>query len=83
MSEVGTYKEGGMETPTKLKMSKLLSWAFYAWAVFGVGTLLLRVFLLVTSANMTTSFTAFIARTSSNYLQPFYGIFPQDRKSVV
>lgn len=70
------YNDEELETPTKLKMSMLLSWLFYAWAMFGVTALVLRVFLLATSANMTTGFTAFIARTSANYLQPFYGIFP-------
>ncbi len=46
----------------------------YAWAMFGVGTLLLRTFLLATSANA-TGFSGFIMRTSSDYLSPFRGIF--------
>ncbi len=64
-------------TPTGLKMSKFITWFMYAWAMFGVGVLLLRTFLLATSANMGTGFSNFIARTSADYLRPFRGIFSE------
>ncbi|MCA9349827.1 YggT family protein [Candidatus Saccharibacteria bacterium] len=61
--------------PTKFKVSKFITWAMYAWAIFGVMILLLRTFLLATSANLEAGFSSFVIRTSSDYLQPFRGIF--------
>ena len=64
------------QTPMDLKISKFISWFAYAWTMFGVIMLLLRTFLLATSANMTTGFSSFVYRVSSDYLHPFRGIFP-------
>jgi uncharacterized protein YggT (Ycf19 family) len=48
----------------------------YAWILFGIIVLALRVFLLAASANPNTPFVDFIYNTSSTFLQPFRGIFP-------
>jgi uncharacterized protein YggT (Ycf19 family) len=48
----------------------------YAWVIFGIVVLTLRVFLLAFSANASAGFYQFIINTSSQYLNPFRGIFP-------
>jgi hypothetical protein len=62
--------------PVQLRMSKLISYIMYAWVMFGVVMLSLRVFLLIFSANASAPFVNFVLRTSDDYLRPFAGIFP-------
>ncbi len=62
--------------PTYLTIGKVISYALYAWVIFGIIVLGLRVFLLAFSANSTTPFVEFIYNTSASFLQPFRGIFP-------
>lgn len=61
--------------PGYLRVSKIVAYIMYAWVLIGVVTLGLRIFLLAFSANPTTPFVEFIYRTSSDYLNPFRGIF--------
>lgn len=61
--------------PGYLRVSKVISVLLYLWIIFGIIVLLLRVFLLAFSANMTVGFSHFIMQTSSDYLEPFRGIF--------
>lgn len=61
--------------PGYLRFSKIISILFYIWVMFGVFVLTLRVFLLAFSANMTVGFSRFVMETSSDYLEPFRGIF--------
>lgn len=65
-----------VEVPAYLQASKILVYAMYVWVMIGVISLGLRVFLLLFSANASTPFVNFIYRLSSDYLQPFRGIFP-------
>lgn len=62
--------------PGYLKVSKIAAWLFYFWVVAGIAFLLMRVFLLATSANMSAGFSNFVLNVSNDYLQPFRGIFP-------
>jgi uncharacterized protein YggT (Ycf19 family) len=62
--------------PTYLSVGKIITYAMYAWVIFGIIVLGLRVFLLAFSANDSTPFVDFIYRTSANFLNPFRGIFP-------
>lgn len=61
--------------PAYLRFSKVIVWLMYFWVWFGIFVLTLRVFLLVFSANMTVGFARFIMQTSTEYLQPFRGLF--------
>lgn len=65
-----------IEVPSYLKISKVIVYFVYAWVIFGVIVLGLRIFLLATSANPTSGFVEFIYNTSYDYLAPFRGIFP-------
>lgn len=65
-----------IQVPAYLRLSKLLVWALYFWVVIGIASLVLRVFLLAFSANMSAGFAQFVANVSSDYLAPFRGIFP-------
>lgn len=62
--------------PSYLKINKIIAYVLYVWVIFGVITLMLRVFLLAFSANAETPFVRFIYNTSTDYLSPFRGIFP-------
>lgn len=62
--------------PTYLIVGKVITYAMYAWVIFGIIVLGIRVFLLAFSANETTPFVKFILDTSNTFLQPFRGIFP-------
>lgn len=62
--------------PAYLRISRILAYVMYAWVMFGIIVLLLRVFLLAFSANLSAPFAEFVYRTSNDYLQPFRGIFP-------
>ena len=62
--------------PSYLKVSKIAAWLFYFWVVAGIAFLIMRVFLLATSANMTAGFSNFVLQVSDDYLEPFRGIFP-------
>lgn len=64
------------EVPTYLSIGKVLTYAMYALIIFAEIVLVFRVFLLAFSANPTSGFVDFIYRTSSDFLQPFRGIFP-------
>lgn len=68
-------KTDGIQVPGYLKFSKIIVWLLYFWVMFGVIMLVLRVFLLAFSANMSAGFSRFVARTSDDYLEPFRGIF--------
>lgn len=61
--------------PGYLRVSKVITWLMYFWVIFGIFTLVLRVFLLAFSANMTAGFARFIMETSTDYLEPFRGLF--------
>lgn len=65
-----------IEVPSYLKISKVIVYFIYAWVIFGVVVLGLRIFLLATSANPSSGFVEFIYNTSFDYLAPFRGIFP-------
>ncbi len=65
-----------VQIPGYLRISKIIAYILYAWVLIGVITLTLRVFLLAFSANPSTPFVEFIYKTSSDYLNPFRGIFP-------
>ncbi|MDQ5972103.1 MAG: hypothetical protein QG553_262 [Patescibacteria group bacterium] len=71
-----TEKDNSVPVPTYLTIGKVISYALYAWVIFGIIVLGLRVFLLAFSANSTTPFVEFIYNTSASFLQPFRGIFP-------
>ena len=64
-----------IEVPSYLRFGKVLTWLVYAWILFGVSMLAMRVFLLLASANV-TGFVEFVYRTSEDFLKPFSGIFP-------
>jgi len=64
------------EIPTYLNVGKILSYAMYAFVIFGIIVLGFRVFLLAFSAQPGSAFVNFIARTSTDFLAPFRGIFP-------
>lgn len=65
-----------VQIPAYLSVSKIISYAMYAWVLFGIIVLGLRVFLLAFSANAATPFVHFIYNTSATFLNPFRGIFP-------
>ncbi len=65
-----------VKIPAYLKVGKVITYALYAWIMFGIIVLGLRVFLLAFSANSSTPFVNFIYNTSATFLQPFRGIFP-------
>lgn len=65
-----------IKIPSYLRISKILSYIMYIWVMFGIVVLLLRVFLLAFSANLSAPFAQFIYKTSNDYLEPFRGIFP-------
>ncbi len=62
--------------PKRLTIGKVVVRFFYAWVVFGLIVLSLRVFLLAFSASTAAPFVTFIYQTSASYLEPFRGIFP-------
>ncbi len=62
--------------PGWLRISKVIAYLLYVWVIIGVVSLVLRVFLLLFSANPNTSFVDFVYRVSADYLEPFRGIFP-------
>lgn len=76
-----TKQELEQTAPASLRISKVISWLFYAWAIFGIFMLVLRIFLLVAAANVGNSFSAFVMNVSSQYLHPFWGIFPEQQLS--
>jgi uncharacterized protein YggT (Ycf19 family) len=65
-----------IKVPAYLSVGKVITYAMYAWIMFGIIVLGLRVFLLAFSANPNAGFTDFIYRTSASFLEPFRGIFP-------
>jgi uncharacterized protein YggT (Ycf19 family) len=65
-----------IKVPAYLSAGKIISYALYAWVIFGIIVLLLRTFLLAFSANPDTWFVNFVYNTSTTFLQPFRGIFP-------
>lgn len=62
--------------PIQMRISKIASYALYAWVSIGLVSLGIRVFFLLFSANREAPFVDFIYRLSSDYLAPFRGIFP-------
>ena len=65
-----------VKVPGFLRISKIIVWLMYLWILFGIIVLLLRVFLLAFSANTAAGFGQFVMNTSSDYLNPFRGLFP-------
>lgn len=65
-----------INVPAYLKIGKVVGYAMYAWVIFGIIVLGLRVFLLAFSANPDAGFSNFIATTSATFMEPFRGIFP-------
>lgn len=64
------------DIPAYLNVGKVLTYAMYAYVMFGIIVLGFRVFLLAFSANPDSGFVEFIYQTSARFLQPFRGIFP-------
>lgn len=62
--------------PGYLTIGKVIAYAMYAWVIFGIIILGIRVFLLAFSANAATPFVDFVYDTSNTFMQPFRGIFP-------
>ncbi len=65
--------------PTGLRVSRVIAWLMYAWALFGAIMLTVRVFLLAAGANIGNGFAWFVVDTSNTYLRPFRGIFEQQQ----
>lgn len=65
-----------IQVPGYLRVSKIIAYLIYFWVILGVISLVLRVLLLLFSANPTTPFVEFVYRVSADYLEPFRGIFP-------
>lgn len=59
-----------------LSISRLVAYVVYLIAVFIEVILLLRVVLLLFSANPLTPFVNFVYNTSNYFMAPFRGIFP-------
>lgn len=68
-------EQGGF-MPKHLSVGNVIVRLFYAWTIFGITVLGLRVFLLAFSASTEARFVTFIYETSASYLAPFRGIFP-------
>lgn len=73
---MATSNQNQIEIPGYLRISKVIAYVLYTWVIIGVVSLSLRIFLLLFSANPATSFVDFVYRLSSDYLEPFRGIFP-------
>lgn len=65
-----------IKVPGYLRASKILAYILYVWILIGIISLVLRVFLLLFSANPNTPFVEFVYNVSGDYLAPFRGIFP-------
>lgn len=65
-----------IKIPNYLRISRILAYIMYAWVILGMLVIVLRVFLLAFSANLSAPFAKFIYHTSNDYLEPFRGIFP-------
>lgn len=65
-----------VKVPGFLKLSKIVAWLMYLWVLFGIIVLFLRVLLLAFSASTTAGFYQFVMNTSTQYLNPFRGLFP-------
>lgn len=63
-------------TPGFLKISKIVVWFLYFYILLGIVSLTFRVFLLLFSADSSAGFYKFVFNVSSDYLQPFRGLFP-------
>ena len=65
-----------IKPPLHMRIGKIASYVLYAWVAIGLVSLGTRMFLLLFSANPNTPFVNFVYRVSSDYLEPFRGIFP-------
>lgn len=65
-----------VQVPSYLKISKVILAVFYFYIMLGIVSLTLRIFLLLFSANSSAGFYKLVMNASSDYLQPFRGIFP-------
>lgn len=65
-----------IEVPSALRISKVVVWSFYIFIIIGIISLLLRVLLLLFSADQSAGFSELVATISNDFLQPFRGIFP-------
>jgi hypothetical protein len=59
-----------------IKGARVLTYMVYAYALTACGFLATGFFLLLFSANASTSFVKFVYDTASIFLAPFRGIFP-------
>jgi uncharacterized protein YggT (Ycf19 family) len=75
-SQNSNSQNQNVNIPEGLQISKVILYIAYFWVYLGIFTLVIRTFLLATSANLGTGFSSFIMRTSGDYLRPFRGIFP-------
>ena len=64
-----------IKIPGYMRFSKVIGWLFYAWIIFGTIMLSFRVFLAATNANPSAGFYEFVYRTSSDFMEPFRGLF--------
>lgn len=65
-----------IETPGYLKISKIVIWFLYFYILLGIISLAFRTFLVLFGADRTAGFYKLVDGISSDYLQPFRGIFP-------
>jgi len=66
----------GIEIPGYLRFSKVIVWFLYFYILLGIISLVFRIFLLLASADSTAGFYQWVMKVSSDYLEPFRGIFP-------
>lgn len=71
-----TRQTYNIEVPGYLRISKIVVWFLYFYILLGIVSLVFRVFLLLFSADRSAGFFKLVANVSSDYLQPFRGIFP-------
>lgn len=65
-----------VQVPGYLRISKLVVWFLYFYILLGIVSLTFRVFLLLFSADRTAGFYKLVSNISTDYLEPFRGIFP-------
>lgn len=65
-----------LKIPGYLKFSKVIVWFLYFYVLLGIVSLIFRIFLLAFNADSSAGFYKLVFNVSSDYLQPFRGIFP-------
>lgn len=66
---------------TFLKISRILVYLVYAYALIATIFLVLGFFLLLLGASTNSSFVQFVYRIGAHFLEPFRGIFPTHQLS--